>query len=91
MGVKQVVQKKYRITIPREFRALLGIGEGDEVELRLEHGRIVIVPSWFVSNPTERLSGLVEGVRVSEEPKREIRKAVADRIEKGLSGDEKIR
>jgi len=87
MGVKQVVQKKYRITIPKEYRALLGIGEGDEVEVRLQQGQIVIVPSWFVPNPTERLSGLVEGVRVSEEPKREIRKAVADRAEKELEGE----
>jgi len=83
---KQVVQKKYRITIPREYRKSLGIGEGDEVELRLEHGQIIIVPSWFVPNPTECLSGLVEGVRVSEEPKREIRKAIAGRVEKELEG-----
>jgi len=87
MGVKQVVQKKYRITIPREYRASLGIGEGDEVEVRLEHGRIVVVPSWFVPNPTERLSGLVEGVRVSEEPKREIRKAIANRVKRELEGE----
>lgn len=87
VGIKQVVQKKYRITIPREYRKSLGIGEGDEVELRLERGQIVIVPSWFVPNPTERLSGLVEGVRVSEEPKSEIRKAIADRVKKELEGE----
>lgn len=87
MGVKQIVQRKYRITIPREYRTSLGIGEGDEVELRLERGQIVIVPSWFVPNPTEHLSGLLKGVRVSKEPKREIRKAIVDRVEKELKGE----
>jgi len=84
MGIRQVVQKKHRITIPKEYRASLGIGEGDEIDVRLERGQIVIVPSWFVPNPTERLSGLVEGVKVSEEPKREIRKATADRVKMEL-------
>ncbi|MFQ5758119.1 MAG: AbrB/MazE/SpoVT family DNA-binding domain-containing protein [Candidatus Bathyarchaeia archaeon] len=86
MGVKQLVQKKYRITIPKKYRAVLRIREGDEVEVKLERGRIVVVPSWFVPNPTERLSGLVEGIKVSEEPKREIRKAIAERVEKELKG-----
>jgi AbrB family looped-hinge helix DNA binding protein len=63
-AARQVVQKKHRIAIPKEYREALGIREGDEVELRLEGGRIIIKPKWIVDNPTERLSGLVK----SEKP-----------------------
>jgi len=59
-AVRQVVQKKHRIAIPKEYREALSIREGDEVELRLEGGRIIIKPTWIVDNPTERLSGLIE-------------------------------
>jgi len=58
-SVRQIVQKKHRIAISKEFREALGIREGDEVELRLENGRIVIKPTWLVDNPTESLSGLI--------------------------------
>lgn len=43
---------------PEEYREALGIREGDEVELRLEGGGILIRPVWLVENPMERLSGL---------------------------------
>lgn len=62
--VRQVVQKKYRIAIPKEIREALGIREGDEVELKLEKGRVIVKPAWLVDNPTESLSGLIR----SEEP-----------------------
>lgn len=60
---RQVVQKKHRIAIPKEYRDALSIREGDEVELRLEAGRIIVKPTWTVDNPTERLSGLVKSER----------------------------
>jgi len=73
-SVRQVVQKKHRIAISKEFREALGIREGDEVELRLENGRIVIKPIWLVENPTESLSGLIRsGEPISpEEIEKEI-------------------
>lgn len=62
--VRQIVQKKYRIAIPKEIREALGIREGDEVELKLEKGQVIMKPIWLVDNPTESLSGLIR----SEEP-----------------------
>jgi len=63
-SVRQIVQKKHRIVISRKLREALGIREGDEVELKLEKGHIIIRPIWLIDNPTESLSGLVK----SEEP-----------------------
>lgn len=63
-GTRQVVQKKHRVAIPKEYREALGIQEGDEIEIRLEKGRIVIKPTWTVDNPTRRLSGMIK----SEKP-----------------------
>jgi len=63
-AARQVVQKKHRVAIPKEYREALGIREGDEVELRMERGRIIIRHTWAVDNLTERLSGLVK----SEKP-----------------------
>jgi len=75
-SVRQIVQKKHRIAISKEFREALGIREGDEVELKLENGRLVIKPTWLVDNPTESLSGLIRsGKPLSpEEIEEEIRK-----------------
>ncbi len=58
-SVRQIVQKKHRIVISKELREALGIREGDEVELKLEKGQIIIKPTWLVDNPTESLSGLI--------------------------------
>lgn len=72
--IRQVVQKKSRVAIPKRYREALGIREGDEVELRLERGGILIRPVWLVENPTERLSGLVRSREAlpPEELEREI-------------------
>lgn len=84
MGIKQVVQKKHRITIPMEYRKSLGIKEGDEVEIMLERGQIIVVPSWFVANPTERLSGILKGVKAPKELRKELAKVVIKQVEKEM-------
>lgn len=51
-------KKKGQVTIPKEFVDSLHLEEGDQLECRLEDGRIVIVPTisvskdqaWFWSN-----------------------------------------
>jgi len=79
--VRQLVQKKSRVVIPKRYREALGIREGDEIELRLERGGILIRPVWLVENPTERLSGLVrsEEALPPEEIEREIYAKRAER------------
>lgn len=42
MIARVVVDKKGRITIPRELREILNIKVGDELLLKIENGRIVI-------------------------------------------------
>lgn len=58
MAVEEVVQKKYRITIPAELREKLRIKEGDKVRVILDDGRLIIEPHWLVEDPTERLASL---------------------------------
>lgn len=68
MAVEEVVQKKYRVTIPAELRERLRLKEGDRVRVSLDGGRLVIEPYWLVRNPTERLAGLGTPRRVVTEP-----------------------
>jgi len=58
LSLEEVVQKKYRITIPVELREKLRIKEGDRVRIFLDDGRLIVQPHWFVKKPTERLSSL---------------------------------
>lgn len=60
MELRQIIQKKSRVVIPRQYREALGIREGEEVVIKLEGKRIIIMPAWIVDDPTERLSGLLE-------------------------------
>jgi len=36
------VGRKFRTTVPREVRKILGLGEGDEVEWVFEDGRVFV-------------------------------------------------
>jgi len=78
LAVEEVVQKKYRITIPAELREKLRIKEGDKVRVILDDGRLIIEPYWLVKDPTERLASL--GV-----PKRMVTKPeeLEEKIRKG--------
>ena len=82
MGEQTKVLQKGKITIPAEIRQKLGISEGDYIKLEIVDGKLVLLPPNTVSNPTDLLSGLAEGVQVTEPVKQELRKAAAARMKK---------
>ena len=84
MGECVKVLQKGKITIPAEIRQKLGIGEGDYVELQIVGNKLVLLPPNTVTNPTELMSGLAEGITVKEPVKQELRKATAARIKKKI-------
>ena len=82
MGECVKVLQKGKITIPAEIRQKLGIGEGDYVELQIVGNKLVLLPPNTVTNPTELMSGLAEGIIVKEPVKQELKKAAAARIKR---------
>jgi AbrB family looped-hinge helix DNA binding protein len=80
MGEQTKVLQKGKITIPAGIRQKLGINEGDYVKLEIVDGKLVLLPPNTVPNPTDLLSGLAEGVQVTEPVKQELRKTTAARI-----------
>jgi AbrB family looped-hinge helix DNA binding protein len=84
LGERIKVLQKGKITIPAEIRERLGIGEGDYIELRIENNKVVLLAPNTVSNPTDLLSGLAEGVEIIEPIKHGLRKASAFRIKKKI-------
>jgi AbrB family looped-hinge helix DNA binding protein len=85
MGEQTKVLQKGKITIPADIRQKLGISEGDYVKLEIIGNKLVLFPPNTVPNPTELLSGLAEGVQVTEPVKQELRKAAAARMKKKAS------
>jgi AbrB family looped-hinge helix DNA binding protein len=85
MGEQTKVLQKGKITIPSDIRKKLGINEGDYVKLEIVDGKLVLLPPNTVPNPTDLLSGLAEGVQVTEPVKQELRKATAARMKKKAS------
>jgi AbrB family looped-hinge helix DNA binding protein len=85
-GEQTKVLQKGKITIPADIRQKLGINEGDYVKLEIVGNRLVLFPPNTVPNPTELLSGLAEGVQVTEPVKQELREAAAARMKKKASG-----
>lgn len=85
LGVQVKVLQKGKITIPIEIRNRLAIREGDALTLEIRGGRLILLPSKTVPNPTDVLSGLAEGVTLEESVKDEFRKAAARRLEKKLT------
>jgi AbrB family looped-hinge helix DNA binding protein len=79
------VLQKGKITIPADIRQKLGISEGDYIQLEIIDGKLVLIPPNTVPNPTDLLTGLAEGVQVTEPVKQELRKAAAARIKKKAS------
>ena len=77
--------QKGKITIPAGIRQRLGISEGDFIKLEIVDGKLVLLPPNTVPNPTDLLTGLAEGVQVTEPVKQELRKATAARIKKKAS------
>jgi len=68
LAIEEVVQKKYRVTIPAELREKLRLKEGDRVRVGLDDGRLIIEPHWLVRNPTEKLASLGTPKRLVTEP-----------------------
>jgi AbrB family looped-hinge helix DNA binding protein len=82
MGEQIKVLQKGKITIPADIRQRLGISEGDFIKLEIVDGKLVLFPPNTVPNPTDLLTGLAEGVQVTEPVKKELRKATAARMKK---------
>jgi AbrB family looped-hinge helix DNA binding protein len=82
MGEQTKVLQKGKITIPADIRQRLGISEGDFIKLEIVDGKLVLFPPNTVPNPTDLLTGLAEGVQVTEPVKQELRKAAAARMKK---------
>lgn len=85
MGEQTKVLQKGKITIPANIRQRLGISEGDLITLEIVDGKLVLFPPNTVPNPTDLLTGLAEGVQVTEPVKQELRKAAATRMKKKAS------
>jgi AbrB family looped-hinge helix DNA binding protein len=85
MGEQTKVLQKGKITIPADIRQKLGISEGDFIKLEIVDGKLVLFPPNTVPNPTDLLTGLAEGVKITEPVKQELRKAAAARIKKKTS------
>ena len=85
MGEQIKVLQKGKITIPADIRQKLGINEGDFIKLQIIGNKLMLFPPKTVPNPTELLSGLAEGVQVTEPMKQELRKATAARMKKKAS------
>jgi AbrB family looped-hinge helix DNA binding protein len=84
MGECVKVLQKGEITIPTEIRQKLGIGEGDYIELQIVGNKLVLLPPNTVTNPTELISGLAEGITIKDSVKQKLRKATAARIKKKI-------
>ena len=82
MVVEEVVQKKFRVTIPAEIREKLRLKEGDRVRISLESGRLIIEPSWLVEKPTEMLTSLGVPKRLVTEPEELEEKIRRGRVRK---------
>ena len=85
MGEQTKVLQKGKITIPADIRQKLGINEGDYIKLQIIGNKLMLFPPNTVPNPTELLSGLAEGVQVTEPVKQELRKTTAVRMKKKAS------
>lgn len=69
MVVEEVIQKKFRVTIPAELREKMCIREGDAVLVKLE-GRLIIELEWMVDHPTETLASLGAPKEMVTEPEK---------------------
>lgn len=85
MGVLVKVLQKGKVTIPKELRERLGIKEGQSLTLEAGGGKLVILPSNTLANPTDVLSGLASGVKVKEPVDEALRRAAAYRLDRKRS------
>ncbi|MEA2053568.1 MAG: AbrB/MazE/SpoVT family DNA-binding domain-containing protein [Candidatus Thermoplasmatota archaeon] len=72
-----------RIVIPKKMRRRLKIEEGEKVIIEIEGRKLIIKPKNVVEKPIEKLYGSVK-VTPEENPKKEGREWMKERIEKDL-------
>lgn len=60
------VDSKGRVTIPKEVRESLEIGEGSHVSIRTDEGRIVVEPERDPDDIIEEMESLIEGMEREE-------------------------
>lgn len=82
LGERVKVLQKGKVTIPAPIRQKLGISEGDYVTLEIVNGKLLLLPSNTVSNPTDYMTGLAEGIQIAEPVKQGLRKAAGERIKR---------
>lgn len=61
------VSRKGQVTIPKEVRIRLGVGEGDPVEFVMEEGRVYLRPVRSRDNPFVRWAGRFPAFQSPEE------------------------
>ncbi len=74
MELSEIVRigKRYTIVIPKTIRQKLGLKEGQLSEIKLEKGKIVIIPK--AMDPFHRLSELIGDIEYNEETERKAEK-----------------
>lgn len=66
------IGKRYTIVIPKSFREKLGIGEGQLSEMKLEEGRLVIIPK--APDPFKKLDELIGDISYDEKIEKKAEK-----------------
>lgn len=81
-----VVDRKHRVTIPKQLRHRMRIDAGSTLVVNFVNGLITMRPRVPVAKPTETLWGLVGGA-ADESPKSVARRAIVERIKRGMAQD----
>jgi AbrB family looped-hinge helix DNA binding protein len=80
MSKTSVVTRKGQITIPAEFRQLLGLKEGDTVELHWDDATLTVTPLGSVTDWTYGLAGKAGRALSSKELKEATEEAIAEDV-----------
>lgn len=64
---KTKIEERGRVLIPKSIRERTGVRPGEEVEIRIEEGKIVIMPFIDVENFSRELKGCVEKSEIKPE------------------------
>ena len=71
--MKAIVSKNGRVTIPKPLRTRLGIRAGEVLEVKEEHGRLVISKVGTPLDAFDKLFGILELGRSTDEMMEELR------------------
>jgi len=64
---KTRIEERGRVLIPKSIRGRAGVRPGEEVEIRIREGEIVIMPFIDVGNFSRELRGCVEESKIKPE------------------------